>query len=123
MNSRWPTARWITMLALASLLLATLVSVAVVGWMPRPAPPPMRLDQAVQVLRGEQAAAPLGLHLATQVDEPRASGSIVETVFPESDSEHMFGANAMDLSMRPAAARAGHAQGSALVVRLTDFWR
>ncbi len=49
------------MLALASLLLATLVSVAVVGWMPRPAPPPMRLDQAVQVLRGEQAAAPLGL--------------------------------------------------------------
>lgn len=40
------------MLALASLLLATLVSVAVVGWMPRPAPPPMRLDQAVQVLRG-----------------------------------------------------------------------
>ena len=53
----------------------------------------------------------------------KLSGSIVETVFPESDSEHMFGANAMDLSIRPAAARAGHAQGSALVVRLTDFWR
>lgn len=75
MNSRWPTARWITMLALASLLLATLVSVAVVGWMPRPAPPPMRLDQAVQVLRGEQAAAPLGLHLATQDAPPKGSAS------------------------------------------------
>ncbi len=75
MNSRWPTARWITMLALASLLLATLVSVAVVGWMPRPAPPPMRLDQAVQVLRGEQAAAPLGLHLATQDAPPKGNAS------------------------------------------------
>lgn len=75
MNSRWPTARWITMLALASLLLATLVSVAVVGWMPRPAPPPMRLDQAVQVLRGERAAAPLGLHLATQDAPPQGSAS------------------------------------------------
>lgn len=75
MNSRWPTARWITMLALASLLLATLVSMAVVGWMPRPAPPPMRLDQAVQVLRGEQAAAPLGLHLATQDAPPKGSAS------------------------------------------------
>ncbi len=63
------------MLALASLLLATLVSVAVVGWMPRPAPPPMRLDQAVQVLRGEQAAAPLGLHLATQDAPPTGSAS------------------------------------------------
>lgn len=75
MSSRWPTARWIAMLALASLLLATLVSVAVVGWMPRPAPPPMRLDQAVQVLRGEQAAAPLGLHLATQDAPPQGSAS------------------------------------------------
>ncbi|WP_164198175.1 sensor histidine kinase [Stenotrophomonas maltophilia] len=63
------------MLALASLLLATLVSVAVVGWMPRPAPPPMQLDQAVQVLRGEQAAAPLGLHLATQDAPPQGSAS------------------------------------------------
>lgn len=63
------------MLALASLLLATLVSVAVVGWMPRPAPPPMRLDQAVQVLRGERAAAPLGLHLATQDAPPQGSAS------------------------------------------------
>lgn len=63
------------MLALASLLLATLVSVAVVGWMPRPAPPPMRLDQATQVMRGEQAPASLGLHLATQATPPQGSTS------------------------------------------------
>lgn len=63
------------MLALASLLLATLVSVAVVGWMPRPAPPPMRLDQAMQVLRGEREAAPLGLHLARQDVPPQGSAS------------------------------------------------
>ncbi|KOO82908.1 two-component sensor histidine kinase [Stenotrophomonas maltophilia] len=63
------------MLALASLLLATLVSVAVVGWMPRPAPPSMRLDQAMQVLRGEQEAAPLGLHLARQDGPPQGSAS------------------------------------------------
>ncbi len=35
----------------------------------------MRLDQAVQVLRGEQAAAPLGLHLATQDAPPKGSAS------------------------------------------------
>lgn len=58
------------MLALASLLLATLVSMAVVGWMPRPAPPPMRLDQAMQVLRGERSATPLGLHLETRASPP-----------------------------------------------------
>lgn len=64
-----------------------------------------------------------GMHLATQVDELRAGGSRVVTIFPESDSEHMFGANAMDLSLRPAAARAGHDQGRALAEQLTDFWR
>ncbi|MBH1495583.1 HAMP domain-containing histidine kinase [Stenotrophomonas maltophilia] len=63
------------MLALTSLLLATLVSVAVVGWMPRPAPPPMRLDQALQVLRGEQAAAPLGLHLSVVSSAPEGRSS------------------------------------------------
>ncbi|PTA71286.1 MULTISPECIES: ATP-binding protein [unclassified Stenotrophomonas] len=58
------------MLAVASLLLATLVSVVVVGWMPRPAPPPMRLDQAMQVLRGERSAAALGLRLETRASPP-----------------------------------------------------
>jgi NTE family protein len=64
-----------------------------------------------------------GMQLSTQVDELRAGGSRVETVFPESDSEHLFGVNAMDLSLRPPAARAGYRQGSALAGQLTGFWR
>ncbi len=64
-----------------------------------------------------------GTHLAAQVDELRASGSRVETIFPDSDSEHMFGANAMDPSLRTPAARAGYDQGRALAEQLTEFWR
>ena len=64
-----------------------------------------------------------GMHLATQVDELRAGGSKVETIFPDSSSEHMFGANAMDLSLPPPAARAGYDQGRALAEQLTEFWR
>ncbi|HEY8701204.1 MAG TPA: patatin-like phospholipase family protein [Arthrobacter sp.] len=64
-----------------------------------------------------------GTQLAAQVDELRADGSRVETIFPDSDSEHMFGANAMDLSLRPPAARAGFDQGRALAGQLTGFWR
>jgi NTE family protein len=64
-----------------------------------------------------------GMHLATQVDELRARGSRVETIFPDSNSEHMFGDNAMDLSLRPPAARAGYEQGRALAEQLTEFWR
>jgi NTE family protein len=64
-----------------------------------------------------------GMHLAAQVDELRARGSRVETIFPDSNSEHMFGANAMDLSLRPPAARAGYDQGRALAEQLTEFWR
>jgi NTE family protein len=74
---------------------------------------------------GGRSLAPLewGVHLATQVDKLRARGSRVATIFPDSDSEHMFGANAMDLSLRPAAARAGHDQGRALAEQLAEFWR
>src|SRR5215203_4327417 len=64
-----------------------------------------------------------GMHLAAQVDELRARGSRVETIIPDSNSEHMFGANAMDLSLRPPAARAGYDQGRALAEQLTEFWR
>ncbi|MDP9695266.1 UNVERIFIED_ORG: NTE family protein [Arthrobacter globiformis] len=63
-----------------------------------------------------------GMHLATQVHELRARGSRVETIFPDSNSEHMFGANAMNLSLRPPAARAGYDQGRALAEQLTKFW-
>ena len=63
------------------------------------------------------------MQLAAQVDELRAAGSRVETVFPDSSAEHLFGANAMDNTLRPAAARAGHSQGTALAGRLAAFWR
>ncbi len=64
-----------------------------------------------------------GMHLAVQVAELRAGGSRVETIFPDSDSEHLFAANAMDVSLRPAATRAGHDQGLAAAEQLTEFWR
>jgi NTE family protein len=63
------------------------------------------------------------MQLAAQVDELRARGSRVETIFPDGNSEHMFGANAMDPSLRSPAARAGDNQGRALAERLTGFWR
>ncbi len=63
-----------------------------------------------------------GMQLATQVEELRAAGSRVATVFPDGDAEHLFGANAMDPSLRPPAARAGHDQGQALAEHLTEFW-
>ena len=64
-----------------------------------------------------------GMHLARQVDELRARGSRVETIFPDSNSRTAFGDNVMDLSTRPPAARAGYEQGRALAEQLTEFWR
>ena len=74
---------------------------------------------------GGRTRTPLdwGMHLAAQADELRARGSRVEAILPDSDSEHMFGANAMDPSLRPPAARAGHDQGRSLAERLIRFWR
>jgi NTE family protein len=63
-----------------------------------------------------------GVQLAPQVDELRARGSRVETIFPPSDAEHMFGTNAMNVSLRPAAAQAGFDQGVALAERVKGFW-
>ncbi|MFF2345670.1 patatin-like phospholipase family protein [Pseudarthrobacter sp. NPDC058119] len=63
-----------------------------------------------------------GMQLAAQVEELHAHGSTVEVVSPDSGAEHMFGANAMDLSLRPAAAHAGHSQGKALAGKLGEFW-
>src|SRR4029077_15329844 len=74
---------------------------------------------------GGRTRTPLdwGMHLATQVDELRAHGSRVETIFPDSGAEDLFGANAMDPSLRPPAARAGYDHGRALAEDLTGFWR
>ncbi len=63
-----------------------------------------------------------GTHLAAQADELRAGGSSVETISPTSDAEHLFGGNAMDHSLRPAAARAGYDQGRGLAGQLARFW-
>jgi len=74
---------------------------------------------------GGRSRMPLewGMDLAAQVDELRAGGSRVQTIFPDSAAEHMFGANAMDLSLRPAAARAGYSQGRALAELVAEIWR
>ena len=64
-----------------------------------------------------------GTQLAAQVDQLRAGGSRVETIVPDDSAEHLFGANAMDPSLRPAAARAGDEQGRTLAQQLTEFWR
>ncbi|MEZ0448043.1 patatin-like phospholipase family protein [Cellulomonas sp. ICMP 17802] len=63
-----------------------------------------------------------GTHLATQVDQLRAAGSRVETIVPDSGSEHLFGANAMDPSLRPPAARAGYEHGLARAEQLSELW-
>ena len=64
-----------------------------------------------------------GMHLAPQVEQLRAQGSRVETIFPEAAAEHLFGVHGMDLSLRPDAARAGHEQGRSLAQSLTELWR
>ncbi len=64
-----------------------------------------------------------GMQLAAQVEELRAGGTSVETIVPDGDAEHLFGANAMDPSLRPPAARAGYAQGRARAEQLRAFWR
>jgi len=73
---------------------------------------------------GGRSRAPLewGIHLAAQAGELRARGSTVETIFPDSSSRDAFGANLMDPSTRPPAARAGYNQGRALAGQLTGFW-
>lgn len=64
-----------------------------------------------------------GTHLETQVEQLRAGGSSVEVIVPSGDSAYLFGANAMDVSLRPAAARAGYDLGKALAGQLAVFWR
>jgi NTE family protein len=64
-----------------------------------------------------------GMDLATQVDELRAGGSRVETVFPDGGAGDVFNANALDPSTRLPAARGGYDQGRALAGHLSAFWR
>jgi NTE family protein len=64
-----------------------------------------------------------GMQLAAQVDELRAGGSTVETIFPDGDARRAFGASMMDPATRPPAARAGYHQGRAQAGPLSAFWR
>lgn len=61
-----------------------------------------------------------GMQLAAQLDELRAGGNRVDTIVPDAASEHLFGANAMDLSLRPDAARAGYHRGRSLAKKLAE---
>lgn len=63
-----------------------------------------------------------GMQLAAQVDELRAGGSRVETVVPDRSAEHLFGADALDPSLRAPAARAGYEQGRRRAEQLAGFW-
>jgi NTE family protein len=63
------------------------------------------------------------MQLAAQVDDLRAAGSKVETIFPDTNARNAFGDNVMDPSTRPPAARAGYDQGRALAEQLAGFWR
>jgi NTE family protein len=64
-----------------------------------------------------------GMQLSAQVEELRASGSMVETILPDADSLAVFGDNMMDASRRPLAAQAGYSQGKAVATELSEFWR
>lgn len=72
---------------------------------------------------GGRSRTPLewGMDLATQVDELRAGGSTVETVFPDDGAGDVFNANALDPSTRLPAARGGYDQGRALAERLAEL--
>jgi NTE family protein len=73
---------------------------------------------------GGRSRMPLewGMDLATQVDELRAAGSRVETVFPDGGAGDVFDANALDPSTRLQAARGGYDQGRTLAELLAKFW-
>lgn len=62
------------------------------------------------------------MQLAAQVEELRAGGSAVETIFPDEASRAAFGPTMMELSTRPASARAGYEQGRALGAAIGEFW-
>jgi NTE family protein len=60
--------------------------------------------------------------LDAEIDTLKAGGARVELITPDAASQSAFGANLMDARVRPAAARAGLAQGRALAASLTGAW-
>ncbi|NKY10357.1 patatin-like phospholipase family protein [Cellulomonas hominis] len=73
---------------------------------------------------GGRTRTPLawGQHLAAQVDELRAGGSRVATIVPDAGTEPLFGAQAMDVALRPDAARAGFRQGRERAEAVGALW-
>lgn len=63
-----------------------------------------------------------GTHLATQVAELHDGGGAFEVVTPSSETEYLFGANAMDFRLRPTAAEAGYVLGQREVARIARLW-
>lgn len=63
-----------------------------------------------------------GMDLATQVEELRAGGSHVVTVFPSAEAGDVFNANALDPATRLPAAKSGYAQGLQLAGELRELW-
>ena len=62
------------------------------------------------------------MDLVSQIDDLEQAGSEVATIFPYPSDTHLFGENAMDLSLRRPAAKAGYEQGRKLGERLREFW-
>lgn len=60
--------------------------------------------------------------LASQVEELQEGGSRVQTLVPDPEAEHLFGANAMNAAYRPTAARAGFDQGRRVAEALSELW-
>ncbi len=69
---------------------------------------------------------PMGERLKAQLDAEikvlTDAGAQVQVVYPDPASVAAFGANMMDARARPAAAKAGYAQGKAEAASLKAFW-
>jgi NTE family protein len=74
---------------------------------------------------GGRSRAPVAwdMHLAAQVEELRAGGSLVEAILPDDAALDAFGPDMTDLSRRAPAARAGYDQGRAGAGPLSELWR
>jgi NTE family protein len=81
---------------------------------------------AVVAVRVGAASGAVGERIAARLDEEietlKGGGSTVITVTPDDASIEAFGVNLMDFSRRPAAARAGLAQGLAYAADMKPYW-
>jgi len=62
------------------------------------------------------------MQLSAQVEDLEASGSSVQVVLPDEASLEAMGDNMMDLSRRPAVARAAFAERESLAPQAAAFW-